>query len=175
MQRLELDMSFEEKKLVLLAADLAGYTRATAGLDALAVAELVTDWYARCNRVVAKHGGRIVKFMGDACFATFVEERAVDAVDAAVTLADEACSLARARGVRVEVGTNIHLAVVAEGDVEVGGERRRDIFGSAVNHLFRMGSGPGVRISEPVYRQLPNDRRSPWSKDKPPATYGLRR
>jgi hypothetical protein len=28
--------------------------------------------------------------------------------------------------------------------------------GSGVNHLFRMGGGTGIHISEPVYRQLPN-------------------
>jgi hypothetical protein len=34
-----------------------------------------------------------------------------------------------------------------------------------------MGGGTGVRISEPVYRRLPDDRRGRWQKQKPPATY----
>jgi hypothetical protein len=34
-----------------------------------------------------------------------------------------------------------------------------------------MGSGAGIRVSEPVYRQLPNDERTPWHKYQPPATY----
>ena len=49
----------------------------------------------------------------------------------------------------------------------------RAILGSGVNHLFRMESSAGVRISEPVYRQLPNDKRGPWAKEKPPATYSF--
>jgi len=40
-----------------------------------------------------------------------------------------------------------------------------------------MGAGPGVRISEPVYRQLESERRAPCAADEadePPATYTLR-
>jgi hypothetical protein len=36
-----------------------------------------------------------------------------------------------------------------------------------------MGGGAGIRISEPIYRKLPNERRGPWQKSKPPATYAL--
>jgi class 3 adenylate cyclase len=137
----------KETTLVLFAADLAGWTRATAGLDALAVADLASDWYRRCNRAITNRGGRVVKFMGDGCFATFDEGRTKDAVDAASDLETEASSLARERGLPIQVGTNIHVAVVAEGEVDVGGDLRRDVFGSGVNDLFRMGSGPGIRIS----------------------------
>ena len=46
-----------------------------------------------------------------------------------------------------------------------------DVIGSGVNHLFLMGGGAGLRISEPIYRQLPNEHRAPWRKQRPPATY----
>ncbi|HEY8076198.1 MAG TPA: adenylate/guanylate cyclase domain-containing protein [Labilithrix sp.] len=167
-------MTFKEEKLVLFVADLAGFARATAALDALGVADFLADWYARCDRVMSAHGGDIVKLMGDACFATFPEDAASRAIDAAVALRGESCALANARGARVDLGANVHLAVVAAGVLDIGGQKRRDVFGSAVNHLFRMGSSPGVRISEPVYRQLESDRRGPWRKEKPPATYTLR-
>jgi hypothetical protein len=45
--------------------------------------------------------------------------------------------------------------------------------GAGVIHVFRMGAGPGVRISEPVYRKLPSGERTPWRKNQPPATYTL--
>jgi hypothetical protein len=47
------------------------------------------------------------------------------------------------------------------------------VIGSGVNHLFNMGGGSGLRISEPVYRQLANDARGVWRRNKPPATYSL--
>jgi hypothetical protein len=53
------------------------------------------------------------------------------------------------------------------------GARQYDIIGAGVIHLFRMGSGAGIRVSEPVYRQLPSDDRRPWRKHQPPATYTL--
>jgi hypothetical protein len=45
------------------------------------------------------------------------------------------------------------------------------VLGAGVNHVFRMGSGPGIRVSEPVYRKLPSDARAPWTKRRAPATY----
>jgi adenylate cyclase len=160
-------MTFQETKLVLFSADLAGYARATAHMEALAVATFLDDWYRRCGDVIARRGGRIIKFMGDGCFATFPEDRCVDAVDAAIDLGRATLPLA------VGVGTKLHLGVVAAGEVGPDGDRRYDVFGSAVNHLFRMGGAGLVLISEPVYRQLPNERRGAWEKNKPPATYSL--
>jgi class 3 adenylate cyclase len=112
----------------------------------------------------------VVKFMGDGVFAVFPAEAAVAAVDAASALRDAVTAL-RGNDWRIDLGANVHIAIVAEG--EVGPADRYDVFGSGVNHLFRMGGGPGIRISEPVYRQLPNEARGPWNKMKPPATYTL--
>ena len=156
-----------EAKLCLLVVDLAGYTRAVASLEALQVAEFLDAWYRECARAIRARGGRVVKYMGDACLAVFPEEKTVDAVDAAMALR------APAKGLDLKVGANVHLAVVAEGDLGPDDDKRYDVLGSGVNHLFLMGGAAGVRISEPVYRQLPNDRRGPWKKHKPPATYSL--
>ena len=112
--------------------------------------------------------------MGDACLATFPDDRCVDAVDAAVELARAIEPIRARHGMRVEVGANVHLAVVAEGEFGPDDDRRYDVLGSGVNHLFLMGAGPGVRVSEPVYRQLPNERRGAFSRQRPPATYALR-
>lgn len=160
----------KETKLVLLAADLAGYTKACAHLDALSIAQFLDRWYRQVSPIITSRGGRVVKFMGDAVFAVFSEDAAVAAVDAARALR-EATNVVRGNEWRIDLGASVHIAIVAEG--EIGLENRYDVFGSGVNHLFRMGSGPGIRISEPVYRQLPNEARAPWNKLKPPATYTL--
>jgi class 3 adenylate cyclase len=114
----------------------------------------------------------VVKWIGDAVLAVFPEERAVDAVDAVAVLVD---ALHAMRGVwRVDLSVNVHLAIVAEGEVGPDEDRRYDVLGGGVNHLFLMGGGPGIRISEPVFRQLPNERREGWVKHRPPATYTMR-
>jgi len=164
-------MEIRETKLVLLSADLAGYTRACAHRDALAIGRFLDTWYRECARVIRARGGRVVKFIGDAVLAVFAEAHAVDAVDAATALGDalRACC----GDWRVTLGANVHVAIVAEGEYGPDDDRRYDVLGSGVNHLFLMGGGNGVRISEPVFRQLPDARRTAWSKHRPPATYSL--
>ena len=113
--------------------------------------------------------------MGDACFAVFSEAHCVDAVDCALDVQREVAHLTGGiYGAKPpNVGANVHLAIVADGEIGADHDRRYDVFGEGVNHLFRMGGGAGIRISEPVYRSLPNDRRGPWKKHRPVATYVL--
>lgn len=75
-----------ETKLVLLAADLAGYTKACAHLDALSIAQFLDRWYRQASPIIESRDGRVVKFMGDGVFAVFPVEAAVAAVDAASAL-----------------------------------------------------------------------------------------
>jgi adenylate cyclase len=166
-------MSIQESKLVLFATDLAGFSRACAHRDALAIARFLEPWYRASVQTIRARGGRVVKLIGDAVFAVFPEDRAVDAVDAAVEVIAELRERPT-EGWRIEAGANIHLAVVAEGEYGPDDDRRYDVLGSGVNHLFSMGGGAGIRISEPIYRQLPNERREAWLKHRPPATYALR-
>ena len=161
-----------ERKLTLVSVDLAGYTRAAARYEALELCSLLDDYYRRVAGEITRHGGRVVKFMGDACFAVFDEDRALDAVDAVLALERDVVG---PQGLGLSLGANVHMAVVAEGELGPDDDRRYDVIGSGVNHLFRMGGGAGVRISEPVYRCLPDERRGRWDKMKPPATYVYRR
>ncbi len=156
-------MTFQETTLVLFTADLAGYARATAHLAPLEVAAFLDGWYRSIEEILGRHGGRLVKFMGDGCLATFPAGACAAAVDAAAALQQLDHRLG------VEVGVKIHLGVVAEG--EVGADRRYDVFGSAVNDLFRMGGAGQVLISEPVYRGLPDERRGAWQPHASHATY----
>lgn len=162
---------FNERKLVLFVADLAGTTRAVARFDAVRLAELIDTFFTACAKVVEAHEGRVVKFLGDGCLAVFDEDAGGRAVAAAVALREPIEDLRRDFGVDIELGVNVHQAVVAEGSF--GAEQRYDVMGTGVIHAFRMGAGPGIRISEPVYRQLPSEGRGPWRKHRPPATYTL--
>ncbi|MBI3183051.1 MAG: hypothetical protein HYZ28_13015 [Myxococcales bacterium] len=92
-------------------------------------------------------------------------------MDAAAELQRATSEVRAKHRLKVELGANLHLAVVAEGEFGPDDDRRYDVLGSGVNHLFLMGGGAGIRISEPVYRQLPNERRKGWRKNRPPATY----
>jgi adenylate cyclase len=157
-------MAFQETELVLFTADLAGSTRACAQMTPLEVAGFLGDWYRSIDAVIGKHGGRVVKYMGDGCLATFPPDGGAGAVAAAMELREH-----RAAGQELGVGVRIHVGTVAEG--EVGADRRYDIFGSAVNDLFRMGSAGSVLISEPVYQRLPDEARGAWQRAASSANY----
>jgi adenylate cyclase len=164
---------FEERTLVMVLADLAGFTRAVGHLQAVEIAEVLDRFYAMCGEQVAARGGRVVKFSGDNCLAVFDAVAARNAVGCAVGLRDAVWSLATDEGLDLDLGANVHLATVATG--RFGGEwaPSDDVIGVGVIHTYRMGAGPGIRISEPVYRKLPNDERGSWRKHQPPATYSL--
>jgi hypothetical protein len=63
------------------------------------------------------------------------------------------------------------MATIIEGEYGAGRSAAFDVIGAGVIHAFRMGAGPGIRISEPVFRRLPNDQRRAWHKRQAPATY----
>jgi adenylate cyclase len=164
-------------KSVLLSVDLAGFARWAASREALDIAAMLDRWYAQITAIVEQHGGRIVKFMGDGAFALFPDTAGLAAIAAGRALldvgnVDESGPEGREdRSLRA--GVSIHVAQVATGEIGPPSHRRFDVIGVGVNHLFRMGGGPGLRLSEPVYRQLPNAERSSWRKEEPPATYHL--
>jgi class 3 adenylate cyclase len=164
---------FEECPLVLVLADLAGFTRAVAHLPVVAIAEVVDRFYSLCGELVAAHGGRVVKFSGDNCLAAFDPAAAPQAVAYAVAVRDAVRSMGHDSQLDLDLGANVHLATVVTGSFGTGSAAIDDVVGVGVIHTYRMGAGPGIRISEPVYRKLPSGERTPWRKHQPPATYSL--
>src|SRR5262245_30702179 len=162
-----------EVTLVMMLADLAGFTRVVAGFDAIEIARIVDDFYTLAAERVGANRGRVVKYSGDNCLATFDAGAGRDAVACAQALRADVQALGERIGVALDAGINIHRATVVVGEFGPAGASQYDLIGAGVIHLFRMGSGAGIRVSEPVYRQLSNDERSPWHKYQPPATYSF--
>ena len=158
-------------KKVVLVNDLSGHTRVSREHDDMAVAEYLHEYYGICERAVTSGGGTIVKFIGDSCLSTFPETHAPQAVAAALEIGRAVDELTCERGIDVKPGSNIHLARFVEGEIGTGSGRRFDVLGRGVNQAFLLGRGPGIRISEPVYRKLASSDRSPWKKHKPPVVY----
>jgi class 3 adenylate cyclase len=153
----------------MVLVDLARFTQVISELNLRETAALLDGFYRAAEEVVADGGGRVVKFVGDGCLAVFAPDDAPAALDAIDTLAARVRDLGARQGVAMDVGANVHLATVAE--VRLGSGAVAELVGVGVVHTYRMGGGPGVRISEPVYRKLPSGRRSTWRKRQPPATY----
>ena len=160
----------QERSATLLLVDLAGFSRLFRHRSNLEVAHFLHSFYQACEELITDQGGRIVKFMGDSCLAIFAGTAAADAVTSALKMELRVASDPLFYKWELKLGINIYCDQVIEG--QLGG--RYDLIGTGVNHLFQMGQGPGLRISEPVYRQLPSNRRTAWLKEAAPSTYNYR-
>ncbi|HVJ21795.1 MAG TPA: adenylate/guanylate cyclase domain-containing protein [Polyangiaceae bacterium] len=166
---------FVPAKRVIVVIDLTNFARAFQERSDAQLAAFLDSYYALCEEKLAAPGvgGRIVKFMGDACLAVFPAELAGAAVSAVVHLQHDLDALTREQALPFAMGANIHMAELVEAELGGGSSRRADVIGRGVNQAFLLGRGAGVRISEPVYRSLASGERSPWTKHKPPAVYSL--
>jgi class 3 adenylate cyclase len=164
---------FPSFPFVFLVADLSGYARAFRHQTDEQMAGFLDEYYALAESVISDGGGKVIKFMGDSVLARFVPEEAPVAVAAAVALSTQVERLAEQSGLSVSLGANIHLGTAVEAELGQGSSRRLDVIGRAVNQAFLLGKGPGIRISEAVYRKLPSGERTPWEKNRPPAVYVL--
>ena len=159
--------------VVVLVADLDGYAKAFKTRTDAQMAAFLDRYYSVAEDTVHEAGGRIVKFIGDAVLAVFPESGAASAVSAAATLRQEVERTGQQMGIPVRLGASVHMGPAVEAELGKGSSRRRDVIGRTVNQTFLLGRGPGVRISEKVYRKLPSAERTPWTKNKPPAVYVL--
>jgi len=161
------------RKRVLVVLDLGGFSRHARAHDDATIAKFLNTFYALCIDHIQTHQGQVIKFMGDGCLAVFEPDDAATAVSCVQQLRSAAAALARNHEMRTGAGANIHLAQVIEAHFGPAHYQPHDVLCRGVNHVFMMGRGDGLRISEPVYRALPSKRRSVWMKNKPAVTYTL--
>ena len=138
-------MTAARKLAAILAADVVGYSRMM-GEDEAGTASLVRERREAAQPIIASHGGRLFKTMGDGMFVEFPS--VVAAVECALAIQSQ--TAARNNGgleaKRVLYRIGVHL-----GDVLVEGE---DILGDGVNIASRLEgvAEPGsVSISGAVH------------------------
>lgn len=135
------------QRLVVLFADMQGFTRVAETLSPQQVIELLRGFHRRLAEAVFAHGGSIDKFIGDAQMAVFgLPEAGPDDAARALACAEaivdgiEGWSAERAaRGEpTVAVGIGLHLGEAVLGDIG-GGERFEfAVIGDAVNVAARL-------------------------------------
>lgn len=123
--------------LVLALTCVPGSTAACAAQGDARTVALLSDYYALVADAAAGSGGRVIKVIGDGTLVTFPTARAREAVAALRSLQVRATSLWRGfdAGCRVEVK-------VGAGEIVCGlfgppGEERPDVYGDALNRLFK--------------------------------------
>jgi len=133
-----------ERRLVsVLFLDLVGFTTLAEGRDAEEVRDLLTRYFDLARETVARYGGTIEKFIGDAVMAvwgtpTAHEDDAERAVRAALEMVDAVKSLG------AELGVNDLAArggvLTGEAAVTIGAEQQGMVAGDLVNTAARLQS-----------------------------------
>jgi adenylate cyclase len=129
-------------------ADLVRYSELSLQLDEHELAELIGRFYEIVNRVVIRHGGRIVKMIGDAAMFTIVDP--ASAALAALELSDAARTDELLSGLRIGMASGPVLA------------RDGDLYGPVVNLASRLGMigrTGAVNVSQDVRDAIAGDPR----------------
>ena len=153
------EASASERRLVsVLFADLVGFTTLSEARDSEEVRELLTRYFDSCRSVIARYGGVVEKFIGDAVMAVWgapvaMEDDAERAVRAALDLVLAVAELGeeiRAPGLRARAGV-----MTGEAAVMPAGHEQGMVAGDLVNTASRVQSvaEPGtVLVGEPTKR-----------------------
>jgi class 3 adenylate cyclase/tetratricopeptide (TPR) repeat protein len=149
------------KTVTVVFSDLVGSTQLGERLDPESLRELITRYYDHAAEVLARHGGTVAKFIGDAVMAVYGiprlhEDDALRAVRGAAELGDALAELngelEAAWGVRLALRTGVNTGEVVVGEAVHGQEI---VVGDAVNVAARLeqAANPGeVLIGEQTWR-----------------------
>jgi class 3 adenylate cyclase/tetratricopeptide (TPR) repeat protein len=133
-----------ERRLVsVLFADLVGFTTVAEARDAEDVRELLSRYFDTCRTLIARYGGTVEKFIGDAVMAVWgapvaMEDDAERAVRAAIDLAAAVEALGAEMGtdgLRARVGV-----LTGEAAVTIGAQAEGMVAGDLVNTASRIQS-----------------------------------
>jgi class 3 adenylate cyclase len=139
----------ERKLVTIVCADVAGYSRLI-GLDEEGtIARLKAYRRALIDPAIARHGGRIVKTMGDGLLVEFSSpvEAVRCAAELQLAMAGREASLPEEGRIRFRIGINLGDVVIEEGDV----------LGDGVNiaaRLQALADVGGICISRSVRDQV---------------------
>jgi class 3 adenylate cyclase len=132
------DPTAERRLVTVLFADLVGFTAFSDGRDAEEVRELQARYFRTVEDIIARYGGTIEKFIGDAVMALWgaphaFEDDAERAVRAGLDLIDGVRSLGS--GIEVRVGI-----LTGEAAVTLGATNQGMVTGDMVNTASRLQS-----------------------------------
>lgn len=138
----------EDIRAVIWFSDLRGFTEMSAGLTPRQIIDTLNELFDCQVPAIERHGGEVLKFIGDGLLAIFAvagADAAPAACEAALAAADEAFAALSARNERggtigrpIDFGLALHVGEIAHGNI--GGASRLDftVIGPAVNLAARL-------------------------------------
>jgi len=143
------ELELLRQTLVVMFSDIQGSTAYFEKYGDAAGLFMVHQCNDTIRRLVEKHGGTVIKTIGDGTMATFPEpKKAVEAgIEIQTALAELAAARAELKGIALRIGMHYGSGIV----------RTKDVFGDVVNTASRVESaaGPGqIVLSEETYLQV---------------------
>ena len=157
-----------ETALLIVFADLTRFMVNSRSTPAGALAELLDGYYRHAEDLVATAGGRIVKFMGDAFFAVWPEERAGAGAAALPALKRDIDAWWAAHGWDSRVVVKAHFGRAVAGPFGRG--EHFDVIGTEVNVAATLPART-VSLSAEAFRRLENGDRRAYKKHTAPVVY----
>ncbi len=147
----------ERRPVTVLFADIVGFTTLSERMDPEEVRDVTAACFGRLVEEIARRGGTVDKFIGDAVMALFGaplahEDDPVRAVDTALamqaTLGEINGELERDHGLRLELRIGVNTGEVVAGVRQVGGLHDFTVIGDTVNTASRLqtAAAPGTVI-----------------------------
>lgn len=151
----------EEVEVTILFVDIWGFTAFAEQVGASEAVARLNAFYELIVPVLARHGGRANKFVGDGLLEVFgAPDHHADHADRAVAAALDLVDCVRERyGDELRIGVGISSGTVVAGTVGGGGRVEFAVIGDAVNTAARVEratrtTGDGVLITDTTRRLL---------------------
>lgn len=155
--------SVEIIRIVILVADIRGFTHLSESISVRDLTELMNQWFRDATLCIKQRQGVIDKFLGDCVYARW--DARSDAAGSLIKALDAACELDRItrnihdsrpnlpQALKIGVGINI-------GNAALGTEQGRTAIGDAVNLTFRLQEqtknlGREILLNRDAYLSLP--------------------
>jgi len=162
---LVVQQSIELIRIVILVADIRGFTSLSEAIPVRDLTELMNQWFREATQCVKQRHGTVDKFMGDCVYARW--DANADPGGSLLRALGAACELDRItqhinetrpnlpQQLKIGVGINI-------GNAALGTEQGRTAIGDAVNLTFRLQEktktlGRAILLNRDAYLNLPSE------------------
>jgi class 3 adenylate cyclase len=135
---------YETTELVFAIVSVAGATAACATHGDAATVETLASYYSLVADGVRRSGGDVIKVIGDGVVVAFSVSHGREAVRDLRSLQEEGTNLWRRFDERCYLQVKIGIGSVISGLFGPPGQERDDLYGDALNQLFKLPAGDFV-------------------------------
>jgi adenylate cyclase len=156
----------ERSEVVIVVADVRGFTKLTSGMDTDDVMDLLNDYFSALVDAIFKFDGTVDKITGDAVLAVFGSpepdplrhEKAIRAALAMQSAMSDVSDRRRRRGqLTCEIGIGVHCGEVLHGFIGSNDRMELTVIGEAANWTARYcdgAAGGEILISPALHQRL---------------------